>query len=75
MTFLPWFVPRTEPPVQLREVGPDRGHLLTESCSDVHLHAYDVESGMRAAAAVAVGSRRQNITACTGVIFTRSRVL
>ena len=38
MTFLPWFVPRTEPPVQLREVGPDRGHLLTDSCSDVHLH-------------------------------------
>ena len=37
MTFLPWFVPRTEPPVHLREVGPDRGHLLTESCGDVHL--------------------------------------
>ena len=33
-TFLPWFVPRTEPPVQLREVGPFRGHLLTESYSD-----------------------------------------
>ena len=32
MTFLPWL--RTEPPVQLREVGPDRGQLLTE-CSDV----------------------------------------
>ena len=32
ITFLPWFVPWTEPPVQLRE---DRGHLLTESCSDV----------------------------------------
>ena len=25
-------------PVQLRDVGPDRGRLLTESCSDVHLH-------------------------------------
>ena len=36
-TLLPWFVPLTEPPVQLREVGRDRGHLLTESCSDVHL--------------------------------------
>ena len=35
MAFLPWFVPRTQPPVQLREVGPDRGHLLTESCSGV----------------------------------------
>ena len=23
MTVLPWFIPRTEPPVQLREVGPD----------------------------------------------------
>ena len=50
MTFLPWFVPRTEPPVQLREVGPDRGHLLTESCSDVHV---DVEPGVTTAAAVA----------------------
>ena len=35
ITFLPWFVPRTEPPVQIREVSPDRGHLLTESCIDV----------------------------------------
>ena len=35
MTFLPWFVPRTEPPVQLRHVGRDRGRLLTESCNDV----------------------------------------
>ena len=32
MTFLPWFVPWTEPPVQLRE---DRVHVLTDSCSDV----------------------------------------
>ena len=54
MTFLPWCVTRTEPPVQLHEVGPDRGHLLTESCSDVHLHVcVDVEPGMRTAAAVA----------------------
>ena len=45
VTFLPWFVPRTEPPAQLREVGPDRGHLLTESCSDVHLHAYRCRIG------------------------------
>ena len=28
MMFLPWFVPPTEPPVQLRQVGPDSGHLL-----------------------------------------------
>ena len=35
MTFLPSFVPRMEQPVQLREVGPDGGHLLTESYSDV----------------------------------------
>ena len=54
MTFLPWYVPRTEPPMQHREVGPDRGHLLTESCSDVHLHVCaDVEPGMRTAAPVA----------------------
>ena len=25
--------------LKLREVGPDREHLLTESCSDVHLRA------------------------------------
>ena len=47
MTFLPSLVPRTEPPVQLREVGSDRGHLLTKRCSN------DVEPGMRIAAAVA----------------------
>ena len=40
MTFLPWFVPLTEPPVQLRavqlrEVGPDREHIHTESCNEV----------------------------------------
>ena len=34
MTLLPWFVPHIEPPVQLSDVRPDRGHLLTESCSD-----------------------------------------
>ena len=50
MTFLLRFVPRTEPPVQIREVGQDRGHLLTESCSDVHV---DVEPGVTTAAAVA----------------------
>ena len=34
MTFWPWFVPQTEPPVELREEGPDRGHRRTKSCSD-----------------------------------------
>ena len=53
MTLLPWFVPRTESPVQLREVGLDRGHLLTESCSDVHLHVCRCRTGMTTAAAVA----------------------
>ena len=38
MAFLPSFAPRTEPPVKLREVGQDRGHLLTQSCGDVHLN-------------------------------------
>ena len=52
MTFLPWVVPRTEPPVQLHEIGPDRGHLLSEGRSDVTLYV-DVEPGMRTAAAVA----------------------
>ena len=53
MTLLPRFVPRTKPPVQLREVGPDRGHFLTGSCSDVHLHVCRCRTGMRTAAAVA----------------------
>ena len=51
MTFLPWVVPRTEPPVQLHEIGPDRGHLLSEGRSDVTLYV-DVEPGMRTAAAI-----------------------
>ena len=71
-TFLPWFVPRTEPPVQLREVGPDRGHLLTESCSDVHLHVCRYRTGDKdCCCCCSVASRRQNIAACTGVIFPR----
>ena len=56
ITLLPWFVTRMEPPVQLRKVVSDRGHLLTECFSDVRLHAFtcvDVEPGMRTAAAVA----------------------
>ena len=66
MTFLPWFVPRTEPPVQLREVGPDRGHLLTESYSDVHLHVCRCRTGdVYCCCCCSVLSRRQNITACT----------
>ena len=76
MTFLPWFVPRTEPPVQLREVGPDRGHLLTESYSDVHLHVCRCRTGdVYCCCCCSVLSRRQNITACTGVIVARWRVL
>ena len=65
MTFLPLFAPRTEPPVQLRGVGPDRGHLLTESCSDVHLHVCRCRTGDADCRCCSGGSRRQNITACT----------
>ena len=54
MTFLPWFVPRTEPPVQLHEVGPDREHLLTERFSDVHLHVCRCRTGDEFFAAAAV---------------------
>ena len=71
MTFLPWFVPRTEPPVQLREVGPDRGHPLTKSCSEVHLHVCRCRTGDEGCCCCSVGTRRQNITACTGVTFAR----
>ena len=52
MTFLPWFVPRTEPPVQLREVGPDGRHLLTVVAATFTFLYVDVEPGMRTAAAV-----------------------
>ena len=45
MTSLPWFVPWTEGPVQLREVGPDTGHFLTESCSDVPFHICRCRNG------------------------------
>ena len=83
--------------MQLREVGPGRGHLLTEVAATFTFMCVDVEPGMRTAAATvdqspmgrvrlvlsqpgedccccSVGSRRQNITACTGVIFARKRV-
>ena len=56
MTFLPWFVPRTEPPVQLHEVGSDRGHLLTERCSDVHLHVSGCRTGDEGCCCCSVGS-------------------
>ena len=59
MTFLPWFVPRTEPPVQLREVGPDRCHLLIDSCSDVHLHVCRCRIGDEDCCCSSAGSRRQ----------------
>ena len=71
MTFLPWFVTRMEPPVQLRKVGPDRGHLLTECCSGVHLHVCRCRTGDEDCCCCSAGTRRQSITACTGVIFAR----
>ena len=71
MTFLPWFVPRTETPVQLREVGPEMEHLLTQSCSDFHLHVWRCRTGEKDRCCCSVGSRRQYITACAGVIFAR----
>ena len=62
MTFLPWFVARTAPPVQLREVGPDRGHLLTEGCSDGHLHVCRCRTGDEDCCCCSVGSRRETIS-------------
>ena len=75
MTFLPWFLPRKEPPVQLREVGPNRGHLVIEIYSDVPLHLCRCRTGDKDCCGCSVGHRRQNITACTGVTFTRLRTL
>ena len=63
--------PRTESPVQLREVGPDRRHLLTESCSGVHLHVCRCRTVDEDCCCISVGSCRRNITACAGVIFAR----
>ena len=51
MKFLPWFVPRTELLVQLREVGPDREHPKIATTST--FMCVDVEPGMRTAVAVA----------------------
>ena len=62
MTFWPWFVPRTEPPVQLREVGRDRGHLLTQSCSDVHLRVCHFRTGDEECCC-SMGSSRQTMIA------------
>ena len=55
MSFLPWFVPRTEPPVQLHEVGTDRGHIFcTKVAATFTFMCVNVEPGvMTAAAAVA----------------------
>ena len=39
--------------MQLREVGPGRGHLLTEVAATFTFMCVDVEPGMRTAAAVA----------------------
>ena len=58
--------------MQLREVGPDTGHFLTESCSDVPFHICRCRNGDDdCCCCCRVGSRRQNITACTSVIFAR----
>ena len=62
MTFLPWIVPQTERQVQQRELGANRGHLVTESCSDVHLQVYRRRTGDEDFCCCSVGSRRQNIT-------------
>ena len=62
MTFLPWFLPRKEPPVQLREVGPNRGHLVIEIYSDVPLHLCRCRTGDKDCCGCSVGHRRQNIT-------------
>ena len=75
MTFSPWFVPRTKRSVQLHEVGPDRRHLLTESDSDVHLYVCRCRTGDADCCCCIVGNRRQNVTACTDVIFAQQRVL
>ena len=45
MTFLPWFVPRTEPPLELCEIDPDRGHLLTERCGDIYMSVSRCRAG------------------------------
>ena len=65
LTLLPWFVPRTVPPVQLREVGPYRGHLQAKSCGDVHLHVCRCQTGNEGCCCCRVGTRRHYITACT----------
>ena len=51
MMFLPWLVPPKEPPVQLREVGPDSGYLLTEVEATFTFMCSDVEPGVRTVAA------------------------
>ena len=56
MTLLPWFVPRTEPPVKLREVGPGGGYLLTESRGDVHLNMCRCRTGGEDCAAAAAAA-------------------
>ena len=66
MTFLPLFVPRTEQQVKLREEGQDRGHLLTESCGDVHLNVRRCRIGGEdcccCCCCTSMGSPNQDIT-------------
>ena len=75
MTLLPCFVPWTEPPVKLREVGPDKRHLLTQRCSDVHVHVCRSLTGDEGCCCCSVETRRRNIIACAGLIFSRQRLL
>ena len=73
----PHFVLRTEPSVQLRELGPGRGHLLTESCSCVNLHVcVDVQPGMRTAVTVAwEATAKVSLLALALSLLDRLRVL
>ena len=71
VTFSAWFAPRTEPPVQLREVGRDRGHLLTDNCSDVHILVY--RTGDEDCCCCNVGSRRAKISLLVLALYLLDR--
>ena len=47
--------------LKLLEVGPDRGHLLTESCSDVHLRVRRCRTGTEDGCC-SMGTPRRKIT-------------
>lgn len=65
------FVPRTERPVQNRGIGPDRGLLQPEGCSEDKGYMGRSQTGGEdcCCCCCRVGSRRQKITAYTGVIL------